>query len=202
MRLAVFASGTGSNFQAILDAVDSGTLVAEVVLLVTDRPQAGAVARAERHGVPVAVCSPEEDAESFERELLLALESHGADFVALAGFMRHVPSGVVNAFRHRILNIHPALLPAFGGAGYYGRRVHRAVLEHGARWTGVTVHLVDEDYDTGPIVLQEPVPVQADDDEDTLAARVLEVEHRLYPEALRLFADDRVRIDGRRVIIR
>jgi phosphoribosylglycinamide formyltransferase-1 len=203
LRLAAFASGGGSNVQAILDAVDEGTLRAEMALVVTDRDGIGVLDRAARHGVPSVVVRPKEfdGSEAFGEALLAALAEHGVDFVALAGYLKHVPAAVVRAFRHRMLNVHPSLLPAFGGAGFYGRRVHEAALDYGVRWSGATVHLVDEAYDTGPIVLQEPVPVHADDTPETLAARVLAVEHRLYPEALRLFADGRVRIDGRRVRI-
>ncbi len=203
MRIAVVASGGGSNLQAILDAVGEGTLAAEVALVVADRVGVGALDRAARAGVPTAVLRPADFAngEAFDRALLGALEAEGVTFLALAGYLKRVPASVVRAFRHRILNVHPSLLPAFGGPGFYGRRVHEAALAHGVRWSGATVHLVDEDYDTGPIVLQEPVPVRPDDTPETLAARVLEVEHRLYPEALRLFADGRVRLDGRHVRI-
>ena len=203
MTLAVFASGGGSNLQAILDAVEGGALRAEVALVVADRETAGALERAARHGVPSAVLRPADFAEpeAFGRALLAVLTEHHVNFIALAGYLRKVPDAVVRAFRHRILNVHPALLPAFGGPGFYGRRVHEAALAHGVRWSGATVHLVDEGYDTGPIVLQEPVRVEPGDTPETLAARILHVEHRLYPEALRLFADGRVRLDGRTVHI-
>lgn len=204
IRLAVFASGGGSNFQSIVDAVKAGTLPIEVALCLSDRPGAGALARAERHGIPTAVLSPGDyvDPAAYTADLLALLDRHGITFIALAGYLKHVPPEVVRAYRGRMLNIHPALLPAFGGKGMYGLRVHRAVLAYGARWTGATVHLVDEEYDTGPVVLQEPVPVADDDTPETLAARVLAVEHRLYPEALRLFAGGRVHVEGRRVRIR
>ena len=203
MRLAVFASGGGSNLQAILDAVEGGTLHAEVTLVVTDRETAGALDRATRHGIPTEVLKPAEfaDGEAFGQALLDVLDKRGVNFIALAGYLKMIPEAVVRAFKHRIVNIHPSLLPAFGGSGMYGRRVHEAALAHGVRWSGATVHLVDEDYDTGPIVLQQPVSVEPGDTPESLAARVLEVEHRLYPEALRLFADGRVRIDGRTVTI-
>jgi phosphoribosylglycinamide formyltransferase-1 len=203
LRLAAFASGGGSNVQAILDAIDDGTLEAELALVVTDRPGIGVLDRAEQHGVPRLVLPPSDfdDAEAFGDALLEALGDYGVDFVALAGYLKHVPPAVVRAFHHRMLNVHPSLLPAFGGAGFYGRRVHEAALAYGVRWSGATVHLVDEAYDTGPIVLQEPVRVHPDDTPESLAARVLAVEHRLYPEALRLFAAGRVRVDGRRVLI-
>lgn len=203
MHLAVLASGGGSNLQAILDAIASGDLAATPALVLSDRPEAGALGRARRHGVPTAVVRPADYAgpEAFGETLLSELTRHEVDHVALAGFMRHIPAGVVAAYRHRMLNIHPSLLPAFGGKGLYGRRVHEAVLAYGVRWTGATVHLVDEEYDTGPIVLQEPVPVLPADTPETLASRVLQTEHRLYPAALRLFASGGVRVEGRNVVI-
>lgn len=199
LRLAVFASGGGSNFQAMLDAIGDESLAAEPVLCVSDRPDTGALDRARQHDVPTAVLNPSD--ANHEATLLDVLDAHGADFIALAGYLRKIPSGVVDRFRQRMTNIHPALLPAFGGKGMYGMNVHRAVVEYGARWSGATVHLVDETYDTGPIVLQEPVPVYPDDTPEALAERVLDVEHRLYPDALRLFAEGRVRCDGRSVFI-
>ncbi|MEM9997974.1 MAG: phosphoribosylglycinamide formyltransferase [Bacteroidota bacterium] len=208
MRLAFFVSGGGSNMQAILDAIAAGALDATPAVVVTDRPGIGALDRAERQGLPTAVVRPQdyrprEDGTTpngtFGDALLEVLRGYRVDTVALAGYLRHIPAPVVRAFRHRMLNVHPSLLPAFGGPGMYGQRVHRAVLDHGAKWTGATVHYVDEDYDTGPIILQEPVPVESGDTAKTLAARVLATEHRLFPEALRLVAGDRLRIDGRRV---
>lgn len=199
LRLAVCASGGGTNFQAILDAIERGALSAAVALCVSNRPDAGALDRARRRDIPTAVLDP--SAPAHEATLLDTLDTHAVNFIALAGYLRKIPSGVVDRFRHRMTNIHPALLPAFGGEGMYGMHVHRAVLDYGARWSGATVHLVDESYDTGPIVLQEPVPVYPDDTPDALAARVLEVEHRLYPEALRLFAEGRIRCEGRTVHI-
>jgi len=203
LRLAVFASGGGTNFQAILDAIEAGRLPARVVVCVSDRPTAGALERARRHGIPTAVLAPKDypSPEAFGEALLEVLRAHQVELVALAGYLKKIPDNVVAAYRNRILNIHPSLLPAFSGPGMYGRRVHEAVLHYGVHWTGATVHLVDEEYDHGPIVLQEPVPVLPDDTPETLAARVLEVEHRLYPEALRLFAEGRVVVDGRRVRI-
>lgn len=202
MRLAVFASGGGSNFQAILNAIDRGALRAEAVLCLSNRPDAGALERARAANVPQFILPPQDVGTAMQgSDMLDALEASGANFIALAGYLKMIPSEVVRAFHGRIINIHPALLPAFGGSGMYGRRVHQAALECGVRWTGVTVHFVDEAYDTGPIVLQEPVPVSQDDTIDTLAARVLEAEHRIYPEALRLFAEGRVVLDGRSVRI-
>ncbi|HET6566501.1 MAG TPA: phosphoribosylglycinamide formyltransferase [Rhodothermales bacterium] len=202
-RLTVFASGGGTNFQAVIDAVETGFIPVDVALLVCSRPDAGALARAERHGIPARVLQFDASADeaAYTAAMLDALREAGTDLIALAGYMKKIPLEVVHAFHHRVLNIHPSLLPAFGGHGMYGMRVHKAVLEYGARWTGATVHLVDEEYDTGPIVLQEPVPVRQDDTPETLARRVLEVEHRLYPEAIRLFASGRISVEGRRVLI-
>ena len=199
MRLALFASGGGSNVGAVLDAVDAGRLDAEPVVLVTDRPGAGALDRAEARGLPTAVLPPARFAgeAAFADALLDALR--GADAVALAGYLKKIPDAVLGAFRHRVLNVHPSLLPAFGGAGWYGTRVHQGVLDYGCRVSGATVHLVDGDYDTGPIVLQEAVRVEPGDTAATLAARVLAVEHRIFPAALQLLAQGRLRVDGRRV---
>jgi phosphoribosylglycinamide formyltransferase-1 len=201
MRLAIFASGGGTNFQAILDAIDRGTLPAEPVCCVSNTHEAGALRRAESADVPTAVVPPSDYAgpPSFGRALLEVLDAHNVTFVALAGYVLKVPANVVDAYRGRMTNIHPALLPAFGGKGMYGMNVHEAVIEYGVHWSGATVHLVDKDYDHGPIVLQEPVPVSADDTPQSLADRVKDVEHRLYPEALRLFAEERVQVDERTV---
>ena len=203
MRLAVFASGGGTNFQAILDAIDAGDLSATVVCCVSDTPTAGALDRAAQQEIPTVVLKPSsfEAPAPFGRALQETLSAHDATFVALAGYTQKIPPAVVDEYRGRMTNIHPALLPAFGGQGMYGMHVHRAVLDYGVHWSGATVHLVDEAYDHGPIVLQEPVPVYADDTPEALADRVRAVEHRLYPEALRLFAQARVHQDGRTVWI-
>ena len=203
MRLAVFASGRGTNFQALLDAEASGDLEAEVVLCISNTANAGALERAKSHGVTSAVITPDDhdSEEEFATALLDILREHDVDFVALAGYLKKVPRRVVHAFRGRMINIHPALLPAFGGTGLYGRRVHEAVIKYGARWTGVTVHLVDEEYDTGPIVLQVPIPVYPDDTADSLGERILEIEHGLFPQAVRLFAQNRVQVTDRQVRI-
>ena len=203
MRLAFFASGGGSNVQAILDAIDTRQLEAEPVLLITDRPHCGALTRAGDRDLPTAVLAPRDyaDEDAFGAALLTVLRQHDADTLALAGYLKKIPASVVQAFRGRILNIHPSLLPSFGGPGFYGRRVHQAVLDAGCRVSGATVHLVDAEYDTGPILLQGCVPVEEDDSPETLAARVLSLEHALFPRALALLAADRIQIDGRRARI-
>ncbi|MDZ7291235.1 MAG: phosphoribosylglycinamide formyltransferase [candidate division KSB1 bacterium] len=203
LRLAIFASGRGSNFQALLDAIAAKRLSAQVVLCVSNRPDAGALQIARSGNIPAVVIEEKHyaTASEYEAELLEQLAKHEVNFIALAGFLRKIPIGVVRQFRHRIVNIHPALLPSFGGKGMYGHRVHEAVLEYGCKVSGATVHLVDEEYDTGPPILQRCVPVLDDDTPETLAARVLKVEHQIYAEALQLFAEDRIHIEGRRVRI-
>ena len=176
MRVAVAVSGRGSNLEALLRALGPGA-PARVALVLSDRPGAAALDRAREHGVPAVVLPDPSDPAGW----LAPLEQHRIDLVVLAGYLRLVPAPVIGRYRDRIVNIHPALLPAFGGRGMYGRRVHEAVLASGARESGATVHLVDEVYDRGAILAQRRVPVLPGDTPDRLAARVLEIEHRLLP---------------------
>ncbi len=185
MNVAVLASGHGSNLQALLDDLQDPASPARIVLVVSNVVTAQALERARAAGVAAATIAP--DGQDVER-LLALLAEHRAELVVLAGYLKRVPAAVVAAYRGRMLNVHPALLPAFGGQGMYGRRVHEAVLASGARVSGVTVHLVDEQYDHGPIVAQWPVPVRPGDTPDSLAARVLEAEHRLLPAVVRRWA--------------
>ncbi|MEX0890946.1 MAG: phosphoribosylglycinamide formyltransferase [Gemmatimonadota bacterium] len=189
LPLAVFASGGGSNLQALLDRFGAPDAPARVALVVSDRPDAGALERAARADVPGVVIPvrgrPEDEVAA---ATLAALEEAAIELVALAGYLRLVPAAVTRRFRGRMLNIHPALLPAFGGSGMYGRRVHEAVLAAGCTVSGATVHLVDERYDEGRPLAQWPVPVLPDDTPERLAARVLAVEHRLYPAVVAALA--------------
>ena len=141
------------------------------------------------------------DESAYLEALRKTLREAGVNFIALAGYLKKIPGGLVKEYSGRMLNIHPSLLPAFGGRGMYGKKIHQAVIERGVRWTGVTIHFVDESYDTGPIFLQKPVPVHGTDTAEILAARVLRAEHQMYPEALRLISEGRVRIDDRKVIV-
>ncbi len=179
MHVAVAVSGRGSNLDALLRTLGPDA-PARVVVVLSDRPTAPALTRAAERGIPTAAFRDPSD----HREWLEALERHAVDLVVLAGYLRLVPSGVIARYRDRIINVHPALLPAFGGKGMYGRRVHEAVLASGARESGATVHLVDEAYDRGTILGQARVPVLPGDDPARLAARVLEAEHRLLPAAV------------------
>lgn len=198
VRLAVFASGGGSNLQALVDRFAHSTHV-RIALVVSDRSEAGALDRAERAGVEaVHIAVGGRHVDDVARDTLSALHRQQIDLVALAGYLRLVPEPIIDAFRGRMLNIHPALLPAFGGAGMYGHRVHEAVLAAGCSVSGATVHYVDERFDEGRILAQWPVPVLPDDTASTLAARVLRVEHRLYPAVIDAVANAQGRAPGER----
>lgn len=192
-RIAVLASGSGTNLQALLDHLDTlgDDRAGDVVVVASDRRDARALARAAARGVPTAIIqTPTAAPEAQPLDAILG--EHRVDLVALAGYLRLVPTETVDRFRGRIVNVHPALLPAFGGAGMYGPRVHQAVLDAGATVSGVTVHFVDQAYDRGPVIAQWPVPVLADDTAASLAARVLRVEHVLYPIAVDAVAAGRI----------
>ncbi len=204
IRIAILVSGhgRGSNMAAIIDACQRGEIDGQVVLVIGTRDEAPALQRATEKGVSTEVVSPSKlGEEEYARRLLQTLGDAQVDLVCLAGFMRLLPPPVVHAYAGRVMNIHPALLPLFGGKGMYGEHVHRAVLESGMKVSGCTVHFVDESYDTGPIILQRCVPVEEEDTWETLAARVLAQEHQAYVQAVKLFAQGRLRVEGRRVRI-
>ncbi len=196
LRLAVLASGRGSNLAAILDAASTGRLDMEVAVVISDQPQAAALEHGRRADIPSEVLEFDGHPDTYGRRLTRLCESYEVDVVALAGFMRIIPAGFLEAFPGEVFNIHPSLLPAFPGLN-----AQRQALEYGVRISGCTVHFVDAGVDTGPIILQVPVPVYTDDDEETLSARILEWEHRLYPRALQLYAEGRLKKHGRRVKI-
>lgn len=192
-RVAVLVSGGGSNLEALLQARETGKLPqAEMVLVVSSRPGVGALDRAKKHGVPSVVIERRayRDEGSFQKALESELVQARTDVVCLAGYLRKLGSSIVARYRGRILNIHPALLPKFGGPGMYGRFVHEAVLAAGEKESGCSVHVVDEEFDHGPVLAQARVSVWPGDTAETLAARILEQEHRLYPEVLRKFTEN------------
>ena len=199
LRVGVLASGRGSNLQALLDASARPDYPAEVVVVISDRERAAALDRARAAGVEALFVNPKDfgDRESFDLALVRELTARHVGLVCHAGFMRILSPAYCRPFAGRALNIHPSLLPSFPGL-----HAQRQALEHGAKVAGATVHFVDEGVDTGPIILQTSVPVKPDDTEESLSARILVEEHRLYPEAVRLFAEGRLEIAGRRVIIR
>jgi phosphoribosylglycinamide formyltransferase-1 len=199
----VSGHGRGTNLQAIIDACGSGEIPGRVALVIGTRADAPALERASAAGIKTVVISPkkyEGDDAGYGAALLRALESAQVGLICLAGYMRILPISVVEAYRDRIMNVHPALLPLFGGKGMYGENVHRAVLESGMKVSGATVHFVDEHYDAGPIIHQLTIPVLDDDTPESLAARVLAQEHQAYAESIRWFAEGRLRVEGRRVL--
>jgi len=195
-RLGVLASGSGTNLEAIAQAIDDGDVPATVALVLSDNPDAFALERARRRGIETRVINLRdyEDRPAYDRAIVDALEKAGVDLVVLAGYMKLVGPGFIDAFSGRIMNIHPALLPSFPG-----EQGVKDALEHGVKVSGVTVHFVDKGLDTGPIIVQEAVPVEEDDDVETLHNRIHLAEYRAYPLAIRLFAQGRLLIEGRRV---
>lgn len=207
-KLGVLASGRGSNFQAIIDAIESGNLKASVEILIVDNPSAYAMERAKKHNIPYLFINPEEGAtaphdlkkgghDPFFHRIADELKGRGVELVILAGFMRIVRKPLLDAFPMRIMNIHPALLPSF--PGLHGQK---QAVDYGVRVSGCTVHFVDKGMDTGPIIIQAAVPVLPHDTEDTLSERILRYEHEIYPEAIRLFAEGRLEVTGRKVMIK
>ncbi|MDF2440603.1 MAG: phosphoribosylglycinamide formyltransferase 1 [Abditibacteriota bacterium] len=203
-RIGVLVSGQGqgTNFGAIVDAIANGQLHTEVGLLIATKDAHGALQRAHDANIATLVLSPDKFSSSEEWDTCAcdALRSAGVSAVCLAGYMRRISRIMLDAFPMRILNIHPSLLPAFGGQGMFGVRVHQAVIDHGCRVSGCTVHLLDDRYDGGPIVGQKCVPVEYDDTPESLAARVREAEHELYPQCIEWLVQDQLRLNGRRVV--
>ena len=201
LKLAVLLSGSGRSLQNLIDRIDTGTLDAEIVQVIASNEQAGGLRRAEAAGLPgyAVVRRDYATAEDYAERVFSLIRESRADLVCLAGFLSLL--AIPSDFAQRVLNIHPALLPAFGGPGMYGQRVHKAVLEHGCKVSGCTVHLADQSYDTGPILVQRCCEVKEDDTAETLAARVFEQECEAYPQAIGLIAENRVTVEGRRARI-
>jgi phosphoribosylglycinamide formyltransferase-1 len=198
VNIAVFASGRGTNFAAISRAVKKGKVNANLSLLVCDNPEAGVIGRAKRAGVKVALVQRKDftSKQDFEKKIIQHLEENNIDLIVLAGFMRLLSPELINRYKNRILNIHPALLPSFKG-----EQGIKDAFDYGVKVTGVTVHFVDEEMDHGPILLQAPVKIEEGDTLESLEKKIHKVEHRLYPEAIRLFVEAKLRMEGRRVKI-
>ncbi len=198
LKIAVLVSGRGSNLQAIIDSIESGRLPAKILCVISDKPDAFGLERARKHGIEAISLDYRkfQSKDDYEKELLKILKDRSPDLICLAGYMRIVGKGLISAFRNRIINIHPALLPSFPGLDS-----QRQALDYGVKVSGCTVHFVDEGCDTGPVILQKTVPVLGNDTEGSLSARILEKEHIAYPEAIKLIAEGRVRIEGRKVKI-
>jgi len=205
LRVGVLASGGGTNLQAIIDGCAAGKVNAEVAVVISD-VQCAALERARQAGIPEHWLSRHDKArfptrEAFDAAVLERLQAHHVDLVCLAGYLRIMTPVLTEALAGRMMNIHPALLPAFGGPGMYGHHVHQAVLDYGCKVSGCTMHFVTLETDGGPIILQRAVPVEEEDTPETLAARILPHEHELYCQAVQLYAEGRLRIEGRRVRI-
>lgn len=198
LNIGVLVSGSGSNLQAIIDAVEAGSLKCAIRVVISNRPGAFAVERAKKHSIPVEIITRDEfpDREAYDAEMAQRLKRHGVDLVVMAGFMRLITDKMLSAFPMRIINIHPSLLPAFPGLD-----VQKKAIEHGVRFSGATVHFVDAGLDSGPIIIQAVVPVKETDTAETLSKRILAEEHRIYPIAIQLYAEGRLTVSGRRVLV-
>ncbi len=198
LKLGVLVSGSGSNLQSIIDRIEAGALNAEIGVMITNKPDAYALVRCEKHGIPVVVIRHQDfrTREDFDRGMIEVLQSHAVELVVMAGFMRVLTPVFLKAFPMRIMNIHPALLPAFPGT-----HVQQQAIDYGVKFSGCTVHFADEGVDTGPVIIQAVVPVLPQDTADTLAARILKEEHRIYPKAIQFYAEGRLLVSGRKVIV-
>ncbi len=198
IKIAVLVSGRGSNLQAIIDNIEKGSLNAEIAVVISDQADAYAIERARKHKIPAVHVDAKkyETRDAYDAALIEELRKRRVDLVCLAGFMRIIMPAVIKAFPNRIMNIHPSLLPSFPGL-----HVHKKAITYGAKFSGCTVHFVDEGVDTGPIIIQAVVPVLDDDTEDSLSERILKQEHKIYSRAIQLFAEGRLTIKGRRVFV-
>jgi phosphoribosylglycinamide formyltransferase 1 len=201
INIAVLVSGhgRGSNLQAIIDGCKDGRIDGKVAVVIGVKDDVPAMERARTQGIPAIAVSGKSfaDDDEYGRRLLELLHEHKVDLICLAGYMRLLPLDVVRTYRWRVMNTHAALIPMFYGKGMYGEHLHRAVLDYGAKISGCTIHFVDEEYDTGPIIVQKAVPVEEGDTPETLVARILPFEHAAYVEAIQLFAQGRLRVEGR-----
>ncbi len=197
--IGVLVSGSGSNLQSIIDAIEMKRLQAEIKVVISNNPDAFALERCRKHGIHTQVVNHREfpEREDFDRQLVSILKSRDVELVVLAGFMRVITPSFLRAFPLKVMNIHPALLPAFPGV-----HVQQKALEYGVKFAGCTVHFVDEGVDSGPIIIQAAVPVYDDDTVDVLSARILKEEHRIYPQAIQLYAEEKLKIQGRRVMVK
>jgi len=203
LNVGVLVSGNGTNLQSIIDKSETGELPARVVVVISNKSDAYALQRAKNHSIPSYVVRPRDfvDQVSYEQKMIDILNTHKVELVVLAGFMKILSSHFVQAFRGRIINIHPSLIPSFCGKDFYGIKVHQAVIDYGVKVTGATVHFVDENVDAGPIIIQRTVEVKDSDTAETIALKVHQIEHEILSEAITLFAQGRLKIVGRRVLV-
>ena len=203
VKIGVLISGGGTNLQSLIDHIKSGYIDGEIAVVISNKRDAFGLKRAEREnieGLWVDRLAYDSD-EEYNRKIIEELKARDVDLVVLAGYLKVLSKEFIRKYKNRIMNIHPSLIPSFCGSGYYGERVHEEVLKYGVKYTGVTVHFVDEGTDTGPIILQRVVEVKDDDTVESLKERVLKVEHEALPEAVRLYCEGKIKLDGRKVII-
>jgi phosphoribosylglycinamide formyltransferase-1 len=199
LTLGVLASGRGSNFQSIIDNIESGYLTAKIAVLITDNPDAYAIERARKHNIEALIIKPRDfdSKDAYYSHIAMELKQRGVELVILAGFMRVVGKALIDEYPNKIMNIHPALLPSF--PGLHGQK---QAVDYGVKISGCTVHFVDEGVDTGPIIIQAAVPAYHDDTEETLSERILKQEHKIFPYAIKLYSEGRISVEGRKVIIK
>ncbi len=204
IKIAVLVSGGGTNMQAVIDEINSGNINGDIEIVISSSPDAFALKRAESHGIEGIYIGKDNypDVEERTEAIIKILEDHEISLVILAGYMSILDKKMVKRFQNQIINIHPSLIPSFCGKGYYGKKVHQAVLDYGAKLTGATVHFVDEGTDTGPVILQKSVEVKQNETVETLAKKVLDIEHQLLPKAVKLYCDNKLVLDGRTVKIK
>ncbi|NLN14911.1 MAG: phosphoribosylglycinamide formyltransferase [Tissierellia bacterium] len=203
LKIGVLISGGGTNLQAIIDNIERGCIKGKIQLVISNKKAAYGLERARKAGIEALYINPKDykDSQEYNQRLIEELKARGVELVVLAGYLKILSKDFIQAFRNRIINIHPSLIPSFCGPGYYGERVHKAVLDYGCRVSGATVHIVDEGTDTGPIVLQKCVEVDQDETVESLQKKVLKVEHEILVEAVKLFCEGRIFISGRQVKI-
>ncbi|MBN2279416.1 MAG: phosphoribosylglycinamide formyltransferase [Candidatus Marinimicrobia bacterium] len=203
LNIAVFASGRGSNYEAIQQKIDKGNINGKVVCVVSDHANPGVFERAKFRNIPTHTINRKQfkSGDDYVEKLLNTLADYNTDLIILAGYLKLIPTPLVNAYPHRMINIHPALLPNFGGKGYYGMNVHRAVVESGVNVTGITIHFVDEKYDNGSVILQKEVKVEPGDTPEMVAEKVLKLEHKYFPEVVRLLCDHKIKVIKNKVVI-
>lgn len=204
VKIAVLVSGSGSNLQALIDKINSGYIKGKIEIVISSKEDVYALERAKNNGIEALYIGKENYHEREERtnRIIQVLEEKNIELIVLAGYLNILEKSLVDKYKNKIINIHPSLIPSFCGKGYYGRKVHSAVLDYGVKLTGATVHFVDEGADTGPVILQKVVAVDFDDTVDTLSQKVLKIEHELLPEAVKLFCEGRLEVVGRRVKIK
>ncbi len=204
VKIGVLISGGGTNLQAVIDSLEKNEIKANIELVISNKEEAYGLTRAKNHGIEAKFIDIKdfEDEESYNLKLIKEFKEAGVELVLLAGYLRVLSSSFIDAFRNKIINIHPSLIPSFCGKGYYGKKVHQAAIDYGVKLTGATVHFVDEGTDTGPIILQDVVRVYPEDNADDLQKRVLNLEHKLLVEAVRLYCEGRIKVDGRKVSIK